>query len=552
MVMLETEHSALNKILGKKLSIEELKDILFNLGFELEDVQGDNLKIDITTERPDLLSTYGLGRTLRAYLGHKNNSYKIPKSEEKLKIHNAAKEWPYAAACLVKGLKFDNEKIKEVIRIQEKLGDTFLRNRKKGGIGVYPLDKIKFPVKFTAETPEKIRFVPLESKKVMNGHQILEEHQTGRKYKHIAKAWKRFPVFIDANENIMSMPPIINSHDLGKIDEKTKDVFVEVTGKDLKTVNMALQVLVAALIDMGGKAYSIDMVYGNKIITSPSFKEEKRILKVNEVNKILGLELKAGEVEKLLKKMNYKVISRNQKELKILIDSTRTDIWHDVDVIDDIARAYGFNNFKINFKHVDSIGETTPSVKIKEEISSLMLGLGYQEAFTLVLTDKDDQFRKMNIEEFKYMSLGKSIEQSINMTRVWLLPELMKCLKNNRSVEYPQKIFEINYVIVPDENKDVKCKDILRIAVAISNSSASFTEIKQILEHIMNLLGINYEIRETEHGSFIRGRCGRISVQGKDIAYIGELHPQVLENYELEMPVAALEINLTELFEILK
>lgn len=549
MVMLETEHSTLNKIIGKKISIEKLEEILFNLGFELEDVQGDNIKIDVTTERPDLLSTYGLGRTLRAYLGRKNNSYKIPKSGEKLKVNDAAKEWPCAVACIVKGLKFDNEKIKEVIRIQEKLGDTFLRNRKKGGIGIYPLDKIKFPVRFTAEIPEKIKFTPLESKNLMNAHKILEEHPTGRKYKHIIEEWKKFPIFIDTNDNIMSMPPIINSHNLGKIDEKTKDVFVEATGQDLKTINMALQVLAAALIDMGGKAYSIDMIYGNKTVTSPNFYEEKRTLKVQAVNKILGLDLKANEIKKLLEKMSYKVISSNKKELKIIVDSTRRDIWHDVDLIDDIARAYGFNNFKTRFKHVDSIGETTRSVKIKEEISSLMVGLGYQEAFTLILTDKDDQFRKMNIKEFKHMSLGKSVEQSINMTRAWLLPELIKCLKNNRSAEYPQKIFEINHVIIPDENKDVKCKDILRLAVATSHSSASFTEIKQVLDYVINLLGFNYELREAEHNSFINGRSGRISVNGKDIAYIGEVHPQVLENYELEMPVAAFELNLTELFE---
>ena len=307
MVMLETEHSTLNKIIGKKISIEKLEEILFNLGFELEDVQGDNIKIDVTTERPDLLSTYGLGRTLRAYLGRKNNSYKIPKSGEKLKVNDAAKEWPCAVACIVKGLKFDNEKIKEVIRIQEKLGDTFLRNRKKGGIGIYPLDKIKFPVRFTAEIPEKIKFTPLESKNLMNAHKILEEHPTGRKYKHIIEEWKKFPIFIDTNDNIMSMPPIINSHNLGKIDEKTKDVFVEATGQDLKTINMALQVLAAALIDMGGKAYSIDMIYGNKTVTSPNFYEEKRTLKVQAVNKILGLDLKANEIKKLLEKMSYKV-----------------------------------------------------------------------------------------------------------------------------------------------------------------------------------------------------------------------------------------------------
>src|SRR3989344_7570420 len=162
MVVLETSHSVLNKLVGKKLSVKELEEYLFNLGYELEDASGDNLRIDITAERPDLLSTQGLSRALRSYLGLKNEDYKIYKSNDKVIVKNTAKEWPLVLACVVKGLKFDDENIREVIRIQEKLGATFLRNRKKGGLGLYPLDKIKFPVTYTSEEPGKIRFKPLE------------------------------------------------------------------------------------------------------------------------------------------------------------------------------------------------------------------------------------------------------------------------------------------------------------------------------------------------------------------------------------------------------
>ncbi len=549
MVVLETNYSELNKLVGKKLSLKDLEEILFNLGFELEDAQGDELRIDITTERPDLLSTYGLANALRAYLGLKVEHYKLPKSGEKVKVIDNAKEWPYAVACIVKGLNFNDQKIKEIVRIQEKLGDTFLRNRKKGGIGLYPLKKIKFPVIFSAEYPKKIKFRPLEAEE-MNGYEILDKHPTGIKYKEIIKGWNRYPIFKDANGKIMSMPPIINSHDLGKVDYSTTDVFVEATGTDLKTINMALQVLTVALIGMGGRAYSIDVAYKNKIFTSPSFEEEHRGLRVSDVNKLLGLELDAKEIKGLLEKMAYEVKSFNEKELNIIVDATRSDIWHDVDVIDDIARAYGFNNMQLNFKHVATIGGTTESVKLKEELSRLMVGLGYQEVFTLVLTSKDNQFKNMNIDEFKHIKLGSSVEESVNIVRAWLLPELMKCLKNNRSIEYPHKLFEINHVVIPDESKDVRCKDVLRLAVASCHSSANFTEMKQVLDYLMNLLGLKYEIKETEHGSFIPGRVGRVNVNKKDVAYIGEIHPKVLESFGLEMPAAALELNLTELFEL--
>ncbi|MBS3168034.1 phenylalanine--tRNA ligase subunit beta [Candidatus Woesearchaeota archaeon] len=548
MVTVETKHSELNKYVGKKIDLENLKEILFNLGFDLEHAEGDELKVDISAERSDLISTQGLARALRSYLGLKVQDYKIEKSGNKVIVKNMIGEWPYAVAAIVKGLKFDDEKIKEVIRIQEKLGATFLRHRKKGGLGLYPLEKIKFPITFTCLDPKKIKYRPLEYPDIITGEEVLERHPTGIEYRHICENWKRLPVFIDSSNTIMSMPPIVNSHDMGKITENTTDVFVEATGLDLKTINIALQVLVGALIDMGGKAYSIDIVYDNKKVVSPDFTEEKRTIKINDVNKVLGTDFNSKEVGKLLEKMGYKVNSSNESFLKINVPGTRSDIWHDVDVIDDIARAYGFNNFELRMKPVSSIGGTRPSVVIKEELTKLMIGLGYQEVFTLILSNKQDQFENMNIQEFNHIDLGGSAEKTLNMVRVWLIPELMKCLMHNRSLEYPQKIFEVSEVVIPDDSKDVKSRNVLRLACISCHTNANYTEIKQILDHLMNSLGLKYKIREEEHFSFIPGRVGRVSVDGKDIAYIGEIHPKVISNFGLELPIVALEINLTDLF----
>ena len=176
--------------------------------------------------------------------------------------------------------------------------------------------------------------------------------------------------------------------------------------------------------------------------------------------------------------------------------------------------------------------------------------MGYQEAFTLMLTSRQDQFDKMNIQELKHIKLGKSVESGVNIIRCWLLPEIIKALQHNRSVEYPHKLFEINYAVIPDEKIDVKCKDILKLCIASCHYNANFTEMKQVLDNIMDVLGINYEINDADHGSFIHGRAGKISVNKKDVAFIGELHPAVLKNWGLEMPAAALEINLTDLFNL--
>src|SRR3989344_905054 len=550
MVILETEHKQLNKIIGRKLEIKELEEILFSLGYELESAEGDKLRIDITTERPDLLSTYGLGRALRAYLGNKNDEIKINKSNYKVNVKQPAKEWMNTAAAVVKGLKLDDEKIREIIRVQEKIGGTFLRNRKKGAIGVYPLEKIKFPITFTAEKPEKIKFRPLEYQKEINGKEILEKHATGMKYKHLLEKWEKYPIFTDSKNKILSMPPIINSHELGRVDEKTTEVFVEVSGRELKTIDMALNVMISALVGIGGKIYSVEVNYGNKKITTPEFKGEKRTIKTEYVNKIIGTELKTNEVKKLLEKMNHKVVRSNPNSLTIITDPLRTDIWHDIDIVDDIARAYGFNNLELRMKNVESTGETTRSVKVKEEISKLLIGLGYQECFTLMLTNNETQFEKMNIKEPGYVKLGTTVEQGINMIRQWLLPELIRVLENNRSAEYPQKIFEISHTTVIDNTKDVGCRDVLKLSIVNCHANANFTEMKQVLDYLFNVLGIQYELNEVEHESFIKGRNAKIKHHNEYIGNFGEINPKVLENFGIEMPCTGLEINLTELFRL--
>ncbi len=348
------------------------------------------------------------------------------------------------------------------------------------------------------------------------------------------------------------MPPIINSEELGKITLTTKKVFVEATGTDYTTISIALNILVNALIDLGGKAYSLELDYGSKKLLSPNFTQEKRTLTLEYVNKILGTTFTLLNVSKLLTKMNYTIFSTNKKEINVLVPATRNDIWHDIDLIDDIARAYDFNKFLPCITPVSSEAQTTTNVLFKEDLSTILIGLGYQEVFTLILSSTQDQFKKMNTQETQHLHLQNTVEQSINMIRTWLTPELLKCLHHNRSVSFPQKIFEINYTVIPDSNSDVLSKDLLKLSVISSHSHATFTDIKQVLDALFIALGETYEIKPTDHTSFIPGRAGKIYFKTKEIALLGEIHPQVLENWNLETPAVALELNLTALQELLK
>src|SRR3989344_2412025 len=420
------------KLVGKKISDKELNERIPMLGTDLDKIDKDEIIVEVYPNRPDMLSEQGFARALSSFLGIETGlkKYEVKRSNYSCKVDKTLKSWPYVVTAIVKGLEFNDERIREIIQLQEKLHITHLRDRKKGGIGIYPMDKIAMPITFTSESLDKINFRPLESNKEMTGKEILENHDTGKKYKHILEGEDKYPIFLDANNIIMSMPPIINSHTVGKVDEKTRDVFVECTGTDLNALQQCLNIVITSLADMGGEIYSMDVLYKDRLV-SPNL-------------------------------------------------------------------------------------------------------------------------RPMKMEnEVKFISLENSLNADYSILRSWLIPGLMEVLSKNKHHEYPQKIFEIGTLFEEDGKEESGIKEFTRLSVVITHNKVDFTEVKQVLDSLFCNLGLSYEIERVKHNSFIEGRVGRVVVNGKKVAYIGEVHPKVISNWDLELPVVALELNLSELMEVI-
>ena len=273
----EKHKEEFEKLVGKKLDIEQLKDRISMLGTDLEGIEGNEITVEVFPDRPDMLSEQGFARAFSSFIGVKTGlrNYKSKSSNYEVAVESSVdKVRPFTACAVVKNLKFDNQKIKSIIQLQEKLHTSYGRNRKKIAIGIYPMEKIKFPITYKALPPEKIKFIPLEYNTILNGKQILTETNTGRDYAHLLENEKLYPIFIDSNNEILSMPPIINSHTTGKITEETKDVFIECSGFDLGVLKKCLNIVVTSLADMGGEIYEVTLKYKNKIKT-PDLATEK-------------------------------------------------------------------------------------------------------------------------------------------------------------------------------------------------------------------------------------------------------------------------------------
>src|SRR3989338_1721784 len=536
-------------LIGKKLPTEKLKDRISYLGTDLESVTEDEIIVEIFPNRPDMLSVQGFSRVFSSFIGAKTGlrQYKVEPSKEKVIIdRSVADVRPYTACAIVKDMHFDDEKIKEVIDIQEKLHITYGRHRKKAAIGIYPYEKIKTPIRFMAKKPEEIVFQPLEFPRKINALEMLKQHPAGREYGHLLEGKETFPVFIDANNEVLSMPPIINSHKTGKINEKTKDVFIECSGFDFNVLQKCLNMLVAAMAEMGGKIYSMELIYGSKKFITPDLNPEKIKIDIKYINKLLGLNLKEAEIKKLFERMGY-----GYKDKKALIPAYRADILHQADLAEDIAIAYGYENFEPIVPNVSTVAQEDKFEILKAKISQLLVGLGFMETSTYHLTNQDLQCKKMNIDA-QLIELANSISSDYNVLRSWVIPSLMEILSGNKHHECPQRIFAIGTIFKKNDNMETNIEENDRLAAAIASENTDYTEIKQILDYLFRSLNLKYEITETEHNSFIEGRAARVAVNGKKVAYIGELNPKVITNWSLEVPVTAFELNLMELFEVVE
>jgi phenylalanyl-tRNA synthetase beta chain len=334
------------------------------------------------------------------------------------------------------------------------------------------------------------------------------------------------------------MPPIINSQLTGKITEETSDVFVECSGFDFSVLEKCLNIIVTTLAEMGGKIYQMELKYKDRRIT-PDLTAEKMKMNLENANSLLGLNLTEKNLKEFSEKMGY-----NYNKDIVEIPSWRVDILHEVDLIEDIAIAYGYENFIPEIPKIEGIGEEDKKEIHKRKIAEILAGLNLLEISNYHLTNKEEQFKKMGIQEENPIKVENS-KTDYNMLRKDLSHYLLKILSENVDAEYPQRIFEIGKVFNSTNEEE-------HLSLAIS--PANFTELRQIMEYLSRMLNIEIKFSETDKVPqyFIDGRIAEIKLENKSMGFLGEIHPRVLRNWKIKMPVALLEINLEEVFRKMK
>lgn len=264
----------------------------------------------------------------------------------------------------------------------------------------------------------------------------------------------------------------------------------------------------------------------------PDFTPNTHSIKVDYVNKLLGLELTPNEIKLYLERMRHGVeITKNT--LTVSVAPYRSDILHPIDLVEDVAIAYGYMKFTPKVPKLYSLGQLNPLEKQCEHVRDNLIGLGFMEVMTLILTNERDLFERMNCEIELTVSATKPVSLEQGVARNWLLPSLMVVLEKNRNREYPQKIFEVGACIQADGSTQMKA------AGAIAYGSSNFSEIKSQVYGLAANIGFELNDEPYNHPSFIEGRCCK-----NQFGFYGEISPNVLCAYGIEVPVSAFEFTL--------
>ncbi len=284
-------------------------------------------------------------------------------------------------------------------------------------------------------------------------------------------------------------------------------------------------------------------------------KEEVQKIVVNPVriNKLLGVEVKIDEFINILEKLEFKTNLISSDKLELEVPSFRLDITEDADILEEIARIYGYENIPSHSLE----GNATAGVKTKKQkfidsIKSNSISCGLNEILTYSFVSPkgvDNINLDENDSKREFVKIMNPLGEETSVMRTTLIPNMLNIISTNISHKVEEAyLFECGNTFIPQENLP---KEVKKYCIGMYGKEADFFELKGIIEEVLENVGLkNYEVEpEKNNNTFHPGRCANLVLEGKVLGTFGELHPDVIENYNLGQRVYVAEIDIDLVFE---
>lgn len=509
----------LERLIGE--TEDKIVKALEHIKGEVEAREGDRMKIEITHDRPDHFSAEGLARTLKGILGIEIGLPKVEIVEGpvELKYIGTIEERPYAVMAVVRGLRLDDEAIVQMIQLQEKLHDTYGRDRRKIAIGFYDLSKLKPPI-FYKRVSQEDEYVPLGLDKPVKIKEMYEITDKGRRYSALINR-ERPPALVDSDGKIMVVIPVLGS-ECCKVTPSTRDVLIDVTGPQLEPLLKILAILSYSLAERSQNK-KIELVRINGMYPT-RFEGRAFEVKKEAVEEVLGVKFTSDEYVALLRRARHDV-----QDGRVLVAPYRINVLSWVDIAEDIAIMKGYNNLPREPPPIITAGRKHRVEIASEDARRALSVLGFQEVMNGVLTHSA-LFEAFGLT---YPKVKNPVSERLDAVRASILPELLLVAAALRRPKF--KLFEVGDVVVNGLTRRA-------VAVAMGGEGITITDGISAINALCLALGVSCRVENWRAPWCIEGRCAKID--GGVSGYVGEVKPEILVGFGVFTPLVLGELFL--------
>jgi len=525
---------------------DEFDELCFEYGLELDEDTSikepeelpHKLKIEVPANRYDLLCHEGLARALRIFLGREQ----IPNWNVVPPATGAEERWveiqketaqirPYFASAILRGVQFTPESYASFIDLQDKLHQNLARKRTLVAIGTHDLDRVaKGKISYEARPPKDIKFAPLNKDTEYTAEQLMELYESDKhlsRYLHIIKDSPVYPIIYDSTQQVLSMPPIINSQHT-KITLDTQNIFIDVTATDQTKLQIVTNIMVTMFAQYTSVPFTIEQVKvvypDGRTVNTPDLSPTVFEAHQSYINSCTGLSLSQAQIIELLNKMGNEASSVPAKtdptvpcdKITVRVPASRPDILHECDIMEEVAIAYGFNKLRKTFPATNTVAVPLPINKLSDIVRRESALAGFVEVMPLILCSHDENFAWLNRKDDGKTAVvlenPKTAEYQI--VRTSLLPGLLKSIRENRKHTLPMKIFEVSDVVVKDNKAERKARNTRKFAALYCGKKAGFEVVHGLLDRIMAMLDI--ENLKNSAGKSASGKAGYYIEQHDD------------------------------------
>ncbi|NQU16553.1 MAG: phenylalanine--tRNA ligase subunit beta [Candidatus Saganbacteria bacterium] len=532
------------------------------IGMDVKKVLGKNgivLDLDVLPNRGDLQSIIGVAREVAAVLNDKiqNPNVKLIETNRKVNIKVEVKDkelCPRYMARVIEGVKIKDSPqwIKEKLLLSgvrpiNNVVDitNFVLLEYGQPLHAFDADKVDKIVVRKAKAGEKIKTLDEQELKLDSGILVIADSK-----KPIAVAGIMGGIGTEValnTQNILLESAFFNPISINKTSQMLKlrsESSVRFgKGVDWDGVAAALDRAAQLIAELGeGK------ILAGKIDKKAKSRKCKQLaIRVENTNRLLGTKLKAAEIIKILGRLGFKKIKSSMKSVTVSVPLSRFgDIEREVDLVEEVARIYGYDKIDTTISRVSQELSTDAFEKNSRKIKEILAGAGLYEVQTFSILDP--KYPERLGLEADYIPIANPLTEDESVLRTIMLPSILKAVDHNLRHQIDDLgIFEVGKVY----HKAKSYVETNMLAGALTGQGADFFALKGIIETLLFEFGSS-KFESIQSNLLHPGQSAGIIFENKAVGWFGELNPDISKRYDFKKPVYVFEINLEVLFSAIK